>query len=145
MVEYNYKTKNFFKLEYNHQSDRPKNISFYFFDDSYFNFVVMDDENNKEIIIRDSLVNITLTKTGTYYFQIYDIDNNNDFKGKFMAFIPGGYIDTIDLSKKRYYQEETIEFRYYFEPIMYKVENITEDKLFYFSYKKNMKMIKILL
>ena len=100
LVKYNYKTNNYFKLEYNHKSDGPAKITFNFFRYQSFILFVIDGENKEEIIGDNELVNITLTKSGTYYFQIFDRFNTIDYNGKFMAFIPGGYIDTIDLSKK---------------------------------------------
>ena len=135
IVNYSYKNKNYFKYEYNHQSEEPKNLSLFFFYDRNFILLVINGENKEEIKCEDTLVNITLTKTGTYYFQIYSEIRNLDYQGKFIAFIPGEYIDVIDLSKKKYYQNTKIEvYSYLVESFMYKVENLTEDKLFCFSY-----------
>ena len=78
---------------------------------------------------------IPLNNTGTYYFSIKGEFYFFDFDNEFTTIIPGEAIDTIDLEKEIYINDMELNPEKSYEPIMYKINNLSEDKYVYFEYK----------
>ena len=78
---------------------------------------------------------IPLNNTGTYYFSIKGEFYFFDFDNEFTTIIPGEAIDTIDLEKEIYINDIELNPEESYEPIMYKINNLSEDKYVYFEYK----------
>ena len=133
-VIFNLKNKNYFKLEYNHESVHPLIIYFYFDGYGEFNLAFIDNLKIEKKLSINKLVNITLIKSGTYYFHISDENNwNSDINYSFRTISFENVIDTINLNESKYFKEIKLEDIKYYE-YLYKVKDIKEDKLYYFYY-----------
>ena len=142
-VSFNFEDRNYFKFEYTHESDSPQEIYFYF--SSMYNFYVLFTDELKTSIFEfntneKELMKIILTKSGTYYIEFYSPNSTYSiYDNRFISFFPGKIIiDTIDLSEKMYYRKSKVEkIKAIVEPNIsniYKVKNLKNDTLIYFSY-----------
>ena len=135
-VEFNFNhQKIFFKFDYKQKSDSPQIINFNFRQNIGFSILLIDNLQSKRIELHneEELINITFTKSGTYYLEFYS-SIDYPIMGKFTSFISGNLIDTIYLNKKMYYENSTIKLKTKLEPNIYKVKYIIKDTLVYFSY-----------
>jgi hypothetical protein len=123
-----------FKLEYNHRSNKDELIIF----SCPNNLIFIFSEFNSEVkIYNQKEIAIPLTKSGTYYFDFYDI-NNNGFENKYFSYyISGKIIDNIDLSERLYYYKTNHEFKVKLNPELYKVTNLKNDTYVFFEYEPN--------
>ena len=77
----------------------------------------------------------TLNQVGNHYIKIEAKRNFYNIDEKFRTIAPGEVVETIDLSKEIYYSNLTIESETLYEPIIYRIKNLNEDKYVYFEYE----------
>ena len=138
-VIFNLKDNQYFKFEYKDETTLPQELYFYFDPIYDFNFFFSDNSNTTIYEIDDDLeelVKVILTKSGTYYIEFQPTEIiYTSLDDHFIAFIPGSIIDIIDLTENIYYGNSKVKTRLILEPNKYKVKNIKNDTLIYFSYK----------
>ena len=78
----------------------------------------------------------TLNKVGNHYFKIKAKHHFYNIDEKFSSIAPGEVVGTINLNKEIYYSNLTIESEKLYEPVMYKINNLNEDKYVYFEYER---------
>ena len=135
-VEFNFTNEKIvFKFEYLHKTNLPQIIYFNFRQNIDFNIIFIDNKKPKIIELHgeEELINITLQNSGTYYLEFYSY-KSIQIIGKFISFISGNLIDTIDLTQKMYYGNKTIKLKNYLGYNVYQVSNITKDTFVYFIY-----------
>ena len=130
--------RNFFKFSYYGSNDAK--IIFYFEKDvSYFEhdeLYLIDPENGRYYLgtmgyHHHSLVG-NLTYNGTYYLELICQSIGCELGGKFFTTIIGN-IETIDLNDNIYCENIEYSSEYYLGMKKYKVRNLKEEKLVYFS------------
>ena len=134
-VIFNLANKKAFKFEYNLYNEMPQDIYFYF--DTYYHMTLFFTEYTNTIMVEfdlnDKILKITLKKSGTHYLELYsNYIDNHDYK--FTTFTTGKIIDTIDLTKKMYYENSKIISGKKLEPNLYKVKNIKKNTVVYFNF-----------
>jgi len=139
-VEFDSEYRNYFKFEY--KDDNVIDDILFFSSESQNNFYVILNEadSNKmqfsEYSSRENAYSFKLPKSGIYYLEIcfnYNMDRKSD--DSFILYKSGRIIDTIDLSRKIYYDNIKIETTVQSNSSMFKVNNLTEDKYVCFHYK----------
>ena len=127
--------KFFYKFEYNHEGDSPKKIYFQFGQNIGLYLIFIDNiKSVHSINYKGDLLDISLTKSGTYYFEIYS-PIGFAFPGKFKTFIPEKIIDTIDLTQKIYYGDISFRLDTKLGPSLYQVKDLKDNTDVYFIYK----------
>ena len=93
---------------------------------------IEDDDYDEQYFI------FNITAPGVYLLEFFNPEVSNPFAvdNEFTALLPGNFIDTIDFSKKMYYNSIylTIYQKINFEPFKYKVKNLKKDTFVYFIY-----------
>jgi len=142
-VKFNFGDKNQFKFNYKQEGDSPLSFSFIFNSFIEFDAVFFDGDNYQIYPINENTnsFNVTLKKSGTYYFILYskyNYDSDGDYF-YFITYIPNKVIDTISLDDKVYNNNEQIFCREKLGPRLIKVKNLKEDKYAFLSYKIKIK------
>ena len=124
---------NYFKFEYNKESD---NQTLYFFSNSKEEFYIIlfqNDNYNYNVLKynknRDNIFKMFLS--GVYYIKLVGNKNYANIVNTFNIFITGGIIDTIDFSKKMYKKNFNFNFKLMPNPLIIKVNNLTENRNVY--------------
>ena len=138
-VEFNLKSRNFFKLDYKHESNKPKTLYISFRQKiTYFVYLTMGEKTHMlEYEKRGgALFNFTVSKSEEIYLEFYLPNSESyDIDNIFMAFTDGIIIDTIDLTNKKYNGSLNVQAPKKLESNKYIVTKLEEDKYVYFTYK----------
>ena len=123
--------KNYFKFNY-YGSNEAK-IIFNFEPGHKSELYLIDPENEKYYLgTIDNRLMGNLTYNGTYYLELICQSIRCEFGGKFYSTIIGN-TETIDFSDNVYYQDIDYSNEYYLGLKKFKVSNLKEEKLVYFS------------
>ena len=138
-IKFYLNNKKIYKFDYKQEINNEQLLTFYSESFDSFSIILFSFITEKvEILTFDRLYenNFKLQKSGTYYIELY---TDNDFLGDrnyiFKIYISGNIIDTIDLSERMYYKNINIISSTMQNPSIYKVSNLKNDTLVYFSYK----------
>ena len=139
-VKFDSKIRNYFKFEYKNENVTDEILYFSSESQNYFYIILYEPDSNiiqsSEYRQGENANTFKLLKSGIYYFEIifnYNEDRKSD--DSFILYKSGRIIDTIDLSRKIYYDNIKIETTVQPNPSMFKVNNLIEDKYACFSYK----------
>ena len=136
LVEFDFKERRQFKLNYKQEGESPLIINFMFYNFNRF-VLIVDNENNRQqfiIDINNSPLNITFSMSGTYYFYFKLLDEYDYGYEYFTTYIPNKVIYT-DLSQKYYFDNKEFFSNSDLEPKIIKVQNLKEDKCIFLNYK----------
>ena len=122
--------RNFFKFSY---YDSNEAVIIFYFEDYIGGLYLIDPENERHYLERDyGYHKGNLTYNGTYYLELICQDIRCEFGNKFYSTIIGN-MEAIDLNDNIYHQD----FQYYNKEYLglkkFKVSNLKEEKLVYFS------------
>jgi len=126
---------NYFQFDY---FGSTNNCSIYFFFEGFEVDIYLTNPNNITSYLNYDRYNyreyrVSLDYNGTYFLKVICRDIDCDVGSKFISFVPGYIIDTIDLNKKAYIN--TISFDCYTNSdiaSIYKVSKLNEEKYVYF-------------
>ena len=127
---------NYFQFDY---FGSTNNCSIYFIFEGFEVDIYLTNPNNITSYLNYFIYNYrefwaSLDYNGTYFLKVICRDIDCDVGSKFISFVPGYIIDTIDLNKKAYIN--TISFECYINSdiaSIYKVSKLNEEKYVYFS------------
>jgi hypothetical protein len=138
-VNFNLNTRNFFKLNYKHEGDKPKNIYFSMSQGMSFYIDLAMNGKTEGLLYNYSeyvLFNFTVSKSEEIYLEFYSPDSAYyEINNTFVAFIDGAVIDTIDLNNKMYNGSSKIKVLKKIQPNKYIVTKLKEDKIVYFTFE----------
>ena len=135
-VQFDLVDKNYFKFEYILEKDIIETFSIIFNNYNSFEFILIGPQKHfyQEVISNNVEFEFSLTESGIYYIKLVPLYTYKNYYETFTLFIPGKIIETIDLTKKLYYNNIKKVFNYQANPSMIKVNNLKDNKFIYFDY-----------
>ena len=128
-----------FKFEYIKETDEEQILYISFNSREDFDIILYEPESDtiqkQSYDYWEKYNTFVIKKQGIYYIEfdgnIYSFLTENTF----FIFISGNIIDRIDLSQRMYFNNLKIETKISLNPCSIKVNNLTEDRYVYFTYK----------
>ena len=132
-MNFNIFSKNFFKFEYKNEFNDIQSLylSAEYSEELILIFIGPNETQTIELERFTRQIKLSLKDSGTYYIKLLlkgkESGYYDNYEGTLYLFIPGKIIDTIDLTKKIYYNN--MEFLLFNKenPSIIKVEGIKED------------------
>ena len=139
-VNFNIFSKNFFKFEYKNEFNDIQSLylSAEYSEELILIFIGPNETQTIELERFTRQIKLSLKDSGTYYIKLLlkgkESGYYDNYEGTLYLFIPGNIIDTIDLTKKIYYNNMEFFFFNKENPSIIKVEGIKEDIYVFFDF-----------
>ena len=137
-IVFNSDNRNYFKFKYKNENDNAAKIyvNLNVYDNEYyFIFIGPNKQHIFNIENSEENIQIDLEESGIYYIKFLEESIwDEDYVVTFYIFMPGALIDTIDLTKKKYYNDKYFYLDNKESPNMIKVNNLKNDIYVYFDY-----------
>ena len=135
MMDLNSK-KTLFKFEYIKEKEEKQKLILLVNSREHFKTILYPPESDKiQEAFEDEEISFTLNEEGVYYLEFCERYDSYFSGDTFFPFITGSIIDRIDLRKKIYYNNKNIRLKNELNPFVIKVNNITDDRYVFFTYK----------